>query len=87
MTDYLYGTPETYTVLQVDHMSIKMKGKNDIIFKALTPSLPSKLGLPRWLSSKESTCQPRRQSGSSPKRENGNPLQHSCLGNPMDREA
>ena len=26
-------------------------------------------------------------SGRSPEGENGNPLQHSCLGNPMDREA
>ena len=26
-------------------------------------------------------------SGRSPAEENGNPLQYSCLGNPMDREA
>ena len=26
-------------------------------------------------------------SGRSPEEENGNPLQYSCLGNPMDREA
>ena len=26
-------------------------------------------------------------SGRSPKEENGNPVQHSCLGNPMDRGA
>ena len=25
--------------------------------------------------------------GRSPKEENGNPVQHSCLGNPMDRGA
>ena len=50
------------------------------------------LGLPRWLSDKESTC----QAGDSdliPGSErslgegNGNPLQYSCLENPMDRIA
>ena len=52
------------------------------------------LGLPWWLSSKESACQcdkrdvgliPR--SGRSPGEGNGNPLQYSCLGNSMDRGA
>ena len=44
-------------------------------------------------SSKESTCQCRRHkrlspgSGRSPGGGNGNPLQYSCLKNPMDREA
>ena len=47
-------------------------------------------GLPRWLSGKESTrnagglgsiCGP----GRSPGEGNGNPLQYSCLENPMDR--
>ena len=49
-------------------------------------------GLPRWLSSKESTCDvgdagliP--ESGRSPGEGNGNPLEYSCLGNPMDRGA
>ena len=45
--------------------------------------------LPRWLSGKESTCQARDmgpipglgRSGEA----KGNPLQYSCLGNPMDR--
>ena len=47
---------------------------------------------PRWLSGKESSCQagdigsiPR--SGRYPGEGNGNPLQYSCLGNPMDRVA
>ena len=50
------------------------------------------IGLPRWLSGKESTCKagdlswiPR--SGRSPGPGNGNPLQYSCLENPMNREA
>ena len=46
-------------------------------------------GLPWWLSGKESTCQHRRHgfnpgSGRYPGEENGNSLQYSCLGNPMD---
>ena len=50
------------------------------------------LGLPRWLSSKECVCQYKRHGlipglGRSPGERNGNPLQYSCLGNPMDREA
>ena len=51
------------------------------------------LGLPRWLSSKESACQAgdARDADSilglwiSPGEENVNPLQYSCLENPMDR--
>jgi hypothetical protein len=47
-------------------------------------------GLPWWLSGKESARQGRRLgfdpwSGRSPGGRNGNPLQYSCLGNPMDR--
>ena len=52
----------------------------------------SLLGLPRWLSGKESTCQRRRCPwmsglGRSPGGGNGNPLQYSCLRSPMNREA
>ena len=44
-----------------------------------------------WLSSGESACNAGdirliRGSGSSPGEGNGNPLQYSCLGNPMDRD-
>ena len=49
-------------------------------------------GRPLWLSGKESACNagdvgliPR--SGRSPGEGNGNPLQYSCLGNPVDRGA
>ena len=56
-------------------------------------STPS--GLPRWLSSKESAANAGDTgdagsipgSGRSPGGRNGNPLQYSCLGNPMDRGA
>ena len=46
-------------------------------------------GLPWWLSGKESACNARDvssvpQLGRSPGRGNGNPLQYSCLENPMD---
>ena len=49
------------------------------------------LGLPWWLSGKERACQNAGDAssvsglGRSPGRGNGNPLQYSCLGNPMDR--
>ena len=47
-------------------------------------------GLPRWLSGKESTCQAEDMGltprwGRSPGEGNVNPLQYSCLGNPIDR--
>ena len=50
------------------------------------------LNLPRWLSGKESACQAGDVglipgSGTSPGEGNGNPLQYSCLENPMDRGA
>ena len=48
---------------------------------------------PKWLSGKISTCNARDTGevgsiprlGRSPAGENGNPLQYSCLENPMDR--
>ena len=50
--------------------------------------------LPRWLSRKESACQCRSRRcpgfnglGSFPGVRNGNPLQYSCLGTPMDSRA
>ena len=50
------------------------------------------IGLPVWLSGKESSCNtgdagliPR--SGRSPREGNGNALQYSCLDNPRGREA
>ena len=47
------------------------------------------MGLHGWLRGKESACQCRRVgsiswSGRFPGEGNGNPLQYSCLGNPMD---
>jgi len=49
-------------------------------------------GLPWWLSSKESACNAGDlglipESGRSPAEGQGNSLQYSCLGNPMDRGA
>ena len=48
--------------------------------------------LPRWLRGKESACHARDMSlipgsGRSPGIGNANPLQYSCLQNPMDRGA
>ena len=53
------------------------------------------LGLPRWLSGKESACNAGNArdagsipgSGRSPEGGNGNPLQYSCLDNSIDRGA
>ena len=52
-------------------------------------------GLPLWLSGKETSCNAGDVgdsgsipgSGRSPGRGHGNPLQYSCLGNPIDRGA
>ena len=46
--------------------------------------------LPLWLHRKESACSVGEEGsipglGRSPGEGNGNPLQYSCLGNPMDR--
>ena len=51
-----------------------------------------RFGLPQWLSGKESACNAGdpgsiTESGRSPGEGNGNPLQYSCLENPMDRGA
>ena len=58
----------------------------------LTSISLNQMGLPRWHSSKESACQSRRHefdpwAQRSPGEGNGNPLQCSCLGNPMDSGA
>ena len=46
------------------------------------------IGLLWWLTGKEASCQCRRPGlDRSPGEGNGNPLQYSCLGNPMDRGA
>ena len=50
------------------------------------------IGLLLWLSGKESACQCKRLRFNHwirkiPGEGNGKPLQYSCLGNPMDREA
>ena len=51
------------------------------------------IGLPRWLSSKEFTCNAAEdassvpESGRSPRGGHGNPIQYSYLENLMDKEA
>ena len=50
------------------------------------------MGSPRWFSGKESTCNPEDaglipESGRCSGEGNSNPLQYSCLRNPMDRGA
>ena len=59
--------------------------------KASDDSVYLCIGLPWWLSGKDSTYQAGDGSipgsGNSPGEWNGNPLQYSCLGNPLDRGA
>ena len=67
-----------------------VKHKSNSTFLLNTVNIMSIIGLPRWLSGEESACQAG-DAGSIPGSEkcpgegNGNPLQYSCLGNPMDR--
>ena len=56
------------------------------------PRIPLLVGLPRWLTGRESACQGRRclfspWLGRIHREGNGNPPQYSCLGNPMGRGA
>ena len=64
----------------------------DLLVTQHCPTLVTLIRLPRWLSGKESACQSRRHQydpglGRSPGVGNSNPLQYSCLENPMDRGA
>ena len=59
---------------------------------SICPDKCEKVGLPRWLSRKESACNAGDLglipgSGRSSGQGNGYPLEYSCLENPMDRGA
>ena len=68
---------------------------NPYVWIPVIPSRMSICGLPRWLSGREPACQHRRRKRHGfdpwirkiPWRSNGNPLQASCLENPMERGA
>ena len=69
-----------YVVLSLLFLMYKLQSSNE------------EIGLSRWFSGKESACPaadmgPITVLGRSPGEGNGNPLQYSCLGNPMDRGA
>ena len=58
----------------------------------ISQQIPTETGLARWLNGKESACNAGNVGsipglGTSPREENGNPLQYSYLGNLMDRGA
>ena len=62
---------------------------NPMSISILCAALLVRLGLPWWLSSKESACNAGVTgsipgSGRSPKRGHGNPFQYSCMENPTD---
>ena len=68
------------------NIPLRKKGIIIIVYTAIFK------GLPWWLSGKESCCNAGDASlipgpGRSPGRGHGNPLQYSCLENPMDRGA
>ena len=69
-------------------MALRPSDENQFLYYCIF----SREGLPRWLSGKESACQAG-NAGSTPasgrplEEGNGNPLQYSCLENPMDRGA
>ena len=59
------------------------------LYEDIKPLPIPESGLPWWLSGKEPTCNARVMGsipalGRSPGGEHGNPLQYSCLENPMD---
>ena len=72
-----------------------VRGEVDHALDALWADLLQMLGLPSWLSGKESVCIAGDTGnmglisglGRSPGKGNGHPLQYSCLENPMDRGA
>ena len=74
-------TTEAYFIQHQIH------GNNWVMSRLMLPYLLcKKTQLPLWLSGKESACNAG-DADSIPGGGNGNPLQYSCLGNPMDRGA
>ena len=73
-------------------MSWDGRSISQVMYKVFPLPVRNSHRLPRWLSCKEFTWQAG-DSGSipglerSPREGNGNPLEYSCLGNPMDRGA
>ena len=62
----------------------------EVPYSIISYSMNSRMGLPQWLSGKESACKTGDMTsiptvGRFPGEGNGNPLQYSYLGNPMDR--
>ena len=79
---------------QVSHCSGFSCGAGALGHLGFSSFSSQSLELPGWHRSKESACQEIARdgglipgSGRSPGGGNGNPLQYSCLGNPMDRGA
>ena len=86
--DSLLGEALPYEMHDISYVQFK-NNTNEYTCKAETNS---SLGASLWLTDKEAACQCRRcgfdpGSGWSPGGGNGNPMQYSCLENPMDRGA
>ena len=85
------NTTEPYTKKGSDDMEFGMDTYTLLYLKQITKDLLYSM-VPWWLSGKEYACSVGDTCsipglGRSPGERNGNPLQCSCLGNPMDRAA
>ena len=81
-----------YEIMNINSISYEALRKTKWIKACYFLPLCQASQLPRWLNGKESTCNAGDPGlipglGRSPGGGNGSPLQYSCLGNPMDREA
>ena len=78
-------------IFQTTHRSSKQMTHTILFYNSRSKSTnPEELRFPWWLSGKESSCNAGDAGsipglGRSPGGENDNPLQYSCLENPMDR--
>ena len=87
----LYGVCTCNEVPWEGVLSGQGRGRGCVFISWTLTHLTETIGLPWWLSGKESACREGEMGaipglGRSPGGGNGNPLQSSCLGNPMDRE-
>ena len=92
----VWQKPTQYCKAITLQVKVNTSFKNRDLHVKTFKSMYKRVWLPGWVSSKESTCQCKGDtgdagsisgSGRSTGVRNGNPLQHSCLENPVDRGA
>ena len=91
---YLYAVRKSYSIVDKERLEKARweDGLKLLLSKANKCWLLSHLGFPGSSDGKESACKVGDPGsipglGRSPREGNGNPLQYSCLENPMDKEA